>query len=287
MLVKKNGNSLLKNLKSERGKCLFMYRPSIKRKKTGVPVLSRKEIDIIGERLVAEFCPDAVITPQEIDIDLFVQDYLGADMDYQYLSHCGVYLGMTVFNDTDKVPVFDPVKNRAEYIHAKANTIIIDNTLLEKNQEHRYRFTTGHEAAHSYLHSEYFGYDSNQLTLFGLLGDAIPAPMLQCRIDNKKAGIINSKTWGDNEWMEWQANALSSAILMPKSMVLKVAKEIAGTVNNKRLIAWNQVDKVSQIFNVSWEAASYRLKELGVIEKHQVPGGNAFEAYCLVTCCNF
>lgn len=286
MLAKKNGNSLLKNLKSERGKCLFMYRPTIKRKKTGVPVLSRKEIDIIGERLVQDFCPDAVITPQEVDIDLFVQDYLGADMDYQYLSHCGVYLGMTVFNDTDKVPVFDPANNRAEYISARANTIIIDNTLLEANQEHRYRFTTGHEAAHSYLHTDYFGYDPNQLTLFELLGDSVQAPMLQCRMDNKKIGTVSPKLWGDKEWMEWQANALSSAILMPKSMVLKVAQDVAKTVSNKRVLAWNQVNKVSQIFNVSWEAASYRLKELGVIDKQQNVGENALEAY-LLSCCNF
>ncbi len=285
MLAKKNGSSSLKNLKSERGKCLFMYRPSIKRKKTGVPVLSRKEIDIIGERLVAEFCPDAVITPQEIDIDLFVQDYLGADMDYQYLSHCGVYLGMTVFNETDKVPVFDPVNNRAEYIHANANTIIIDNTLLEKNQEHRYRFTTGHEAAHSYLHAEYFGYDPNQLTFADLLGDGFSAPMLQCRIDNKKAGIPNSKTWGDKEWMEWQANALSSAILMPKSMVLKIAEEIKNSNINKFWMSMALVDKVSEIFNVSWEAASYRLKELGIIRKEEDVSENAFRAL-LCTCSN-
>ena len=79
-------------------------------KRSGAPVLSRKEIDIIGENLVSDFNPDAMHTPQEIDIDLFVQDYLGADQDFQYLSHCGVYLGMTVFNDTDKVPVYDPIQ---------------------------------------------------------------------------------------------------------------------------------------------------------------------------------
>lgn len=285
MLAKKNGNSSLKNLKSERGKCLFMYRPTIKRKKTGVPVLSRKEIDIIGERLVQDFSPDAVITPQEIDIDLFVQDYLGADMDYQYLSHCGVYLGMTVFNDTDKVPVFDPVNNRAEYISAKANTIIIDNSLLEKNQEHRYRFTTGHEGGHSYFHTEYFGYDSNQLTFADLLGDAVPAPMLQCRIDTKKAGSVAPKLWGDKEWMEWQANALSSAILMPKTMVLKIAEEIANSNVSKRWMSMALVDKVSEVFNVSWEAASYRLKELGVIRKNEDVSEHAFAAL-LCTCSN-
>lgn len=132
-----------------------MYYPDVRRKRSGAPILSRKEIDDIAENLIADFCPEALRTPQQIDIDLFVQDYLKMDQDYQYLSHCGVYLGMTVFNDTDKIPVYDPVTDRAEYISAKARTVIIDNTLLEENQEHRYRFTMGHESGHGYFHSEF------------------------------------------------------------------------------------------------------------------------------------
>ena len=81
-----------------------MYIPEIKRKRSGAPVLSRKEIDVIGQNIVGDFMPEALRSPQEIDIDLLAQDYLGMDQDFQYLSHCGVYLGMTVFNDTDKVP---------------------------------------------------------------------------------------------------------------------------------------------------------------------------------------
>lgn len=73
-----------------------MVRLNINRKRSGVPVLSRKQIDDIGERLVQDFCPDAMIHPQALDVDLFAQDYLGMEQDYQYLSHCGVYLGMTV-----------------------------------------------------------------------------------------------------------------------------------------------------------------------------------------------
>ena len=122
-------------------------------------MLSRKEIDVIGQNIVGDFMPEALKSPQEIDIDLLAQDYLGMDQDFQYLSHCGVYLGMTVFNDTDKVPVYDPQNNCADYISAKAHTVIIDKTLLEENQEHRYRFTMGHEAGHEFLHKEYFAYD--------------------------------------------------------------------------------------------------------------------------------
>ena len=156
-----------------------MFRPEIKSKKSGAPVLSRKQIDIIGEELVREFNPSALVTPQEIDIDLFTQDYLGMDQDFAYLSHCGVYLGMTVFNDTDKIPVYAPVKKCAEYISASAHTVIVERTLLEDDkQEHRYRFTLGHEAGHDIFHPRYFKFDLGPLALLNLKID-VP-PMILC-----------------------------------------------------------------------------------------------------------
>ena len=248
-----------------------MYVAEIVRKRSGAPVLSRKDIDIIGENLVSDFNPDAMHTPQEIDIDLFVQDYLGADQDFQYLSHCGVYLGMTVFNDTDKVPVYDPIQNRAEYISARANTIIIDRTLLEENQEHRYRFTMGHEASHVFLHTPYFAYDPNQITLMDLLGERKEAAMIQCRVDTKKMNCEQQAVWTDKEWMEWQANALSSAILMPKAMVHKLVRALRqkpGFSQKKEIQrCYIEADTVSQVFNVSFQAATIRLKELGIIRQ--------------------
>lgn len=249
-----------------------MVRLDICRKRSGVPVLSRKEIDDIGEKLVQDFCPAAMIHPQALDVDLFAQDYLDMEQDYQYLSHCGVYLGMTVFNDTNKVVVFNPEKNEAEYIKARAKTIIIDNTLLEEKQEHRYRFTMGHEAAgHGVLHEPYFGYDRNQLTLFGVANE--PA-MIQCRTDSSKIVAKDQKFWDDRDWMEWQANAMASSFLMPKAMVLMVAEEAKKKVKNNRgnIVAYRMAEAVSEIFNVSTEAALYRLKALGLVGpdvKHQ------------------
>ena len=178
-----------------------MYRPEIKRKRSGAPVLSRKEIDVIGQNIVGDFMPEALKSPQEIDIDLLAQDYLGMDQDFQYLSHCGVYLGMTVFNDTDKVPVYDPQNNCADYISAKAHTVIIDKTLLEENQEHRYRFTMG----------------------------------------------------------------LSSAVLMPVSMVRMVAENFKRPGLQQIFYHYALAEEVASIFNVSFEAAGYRLKQLGYI----------------------
>lgn len=248
-------------------------------------MLSRKQIDAIGEGLVREFKPDALVTPQEIDIDLFAQDYLGLDQDFAYLSHCGVYLGMTVFNDTDKVPVYDPTTQQAEYMSAKAHTVIIDKTLLAENQEHRYRFTMGHEASHEFLHKEYFAYDPNQLTIFDFMGES-PAPMVQCRVDTKKLDTTTQKTWNDRDWMEWQANALSSSILMPKSMVEMVVADVKSRNLSKNLMSYAVVEEVSSVFNVSFEAATYRLKQLGLIPQTQQINNDVMRVM-LQLACNF
>ena len=108
-----------------------MYKPKFRTKDNGVPILSKKEINAHAEEFVRDFQEDALYNVQPLDIDAFLEFYLGMIPDFQYLSHNGIYLGMTVFNDTDKVPVYDPVTNRAEYIHADANTVIIDRRLIE------------------------------------------------------------------------------------------------------------------------------------------------------------
>lgn len=233
-----------------------MYKPTFKTSAKNVPILSRDEIDNIGERLVGDFCPQALSVPTEIDIDRFITRYLGMEQDFQYLSHCGLYLGMTVFNDTNRVAVFNPDAWQAEYISVKAGTVIIDNSLLADNQEHRYRFTAGHEAAHGVLHAGYFSYDPNQLSLYD---DYVP--MVQCRVDGTRLSRRAACKKTDSDWMEWQANCLSSAILMPKSMVIKVAKQ----AERKSRSANAALEAVVRTFNVSNDAAYYRLQELGLI----------------------
>lgn len=234
-----------------------MYKPEFNKKRTGVPVLGKKEIDLIGERLAADFCPEAVQRPAAIDIDLFAQNYLGLKQDFQYLSHNGIYLGMTVFRDTDKIPVYDPAMQRAEYISAGAHTVIIDKGLLDEGQERRYRFTMGHEAAHEILHSDYY---RNNMKI---PSETEYSSLVKCRVDSSKITNRRITLWTDNDWMEWQANKLSSAILMPACMVRRL---IAGDPDEPsvfRAACW--VRKVYRTFNVSVQSAEIRLRELGLL----------------------
>lgn len=238
-----------------------MYRPSFKTKNNGVPVLSKHDIEIIGENFIRDFCPGALDTPQEIDVEGFIEMYLGLNVDYQYLSNDGRYLGMMVFNDTDKVIVYNPEKNRADYLHVKSRTVIIDNTLLEGNQEHRYRYTMAHEGAHDIFHSGFYAYNPNQMSFFDNPSDNLP--MVQCRSVGASCGF--NKSWTDTEWMEWQSNFFSSVLLMPSIAVRKVVEQSSTRKVPRELKWYGIVHAVSRTFNVSPEAAKYRLEELGCI----------------------
>ncbi|MCD7724952.1 MAG: ImmA/IrrE family metallo-endopeptidase [Clostridiales bacterium] len=239
---------------------------NIRRTRVGVPILKKDEINDIGDMVVRDFCPEVLKEPQAVDIDLLVQDYLKMEQDFQYLSHCGVYLGMTVFNDTNKVPVYNPVTDEAEYISAKAHTVIIDNSLLESNQEHRYRFTMGHEAGHEVFHIPYFHIDPNQMTIWDFIEEDSPA-MVQCRVDGKKSPGKNPKLWSDAERMEWQANAFSAAVLMPKTAVDILMRRVIGSNKKSPYLFYVEMAEVSEVFNVSQEAAYYRLQDLKYIPR--------------------
>ena len=72
-----------------------MYTPSFKVKSNGVPILSKEEIDGIGEQYVKAFCPEVLSHPAPVDIESFVENYLGITPDYQYLSNNWIYLGIS------------------------------------------------------------------------------------------------------------------------------------------------------------------------------------------------
>lgn len=243
-----------------------MYYPHYKKNKRNVPILRKQEIDIIAERYVQDFMPQILEHPQPFDIEGFIERYLNLQLDYQYLSNDGRYLGMTVFNDTNKVVVYCPEQLKANYIHAEHGTVIIDNTLLDKKKEHRYRFTIGHESGHWVFHKEYFGYNSSQISLF-----ETNLPYIKCREIN--ANYTNSKVanWNEANWMEWQADKFSAGILMPATSVRQLYKSTSIYYINE----YEMSLYVATTFNVSKQAAYLRLCDLGYIKS--IPNDSIYE----------
>jgi Zn-dependent peptidase ImmA (M78 family) len=232
---------------------------SFRRTRNNIPVLSKNEIESIAEWNIRQFCPEALEKPMEIDAEKFAFSHLGLKQDFQYLSNNGACLGMLVFNDTSKVPVYIPEKNEADYIFAKARTMLIDNSLLAENQEGRYRFTVMHECAHDIFHKDYFEYDPNEIDNV----DSTDSSLIKCReLSSNKSNPV--EVWDDMDTMEWQANYFAAAFLMPKSMVLKLIESIPG--KDSHFIETTYINNVAKTFNVSLEAAKYRLEDLGIIK---------------------
>lgn len=232
-----------------------MYNPCVKKGKNRVPILSRGRIDDIAEEYLKEYQPEALKTPMEIDIEGFMENYLGAIPDYQFLSHNMIYLGMTIFHDSNHVIVYDPELNEAKYISAKAKTIIIDMRLLDKMQEHRFRFTLGHESGHLIFHKMYFEYLRR---LARITGEENTLQMRCLNSGTFGSGNLNS----DIDWIEWQANQFSSSFLMPKTVVLSIINDYGTSSSSIK----NAMQEMKSIFNVSTEAVSYRLRNLGIID---------------------
>ncbi len=231
----------------------------IRRKASGVPILSHVQMDDMGEKLVGDFQPEALEHPQPFDIEAFLEIFMGLRLDYQYLSFHGKYLGMTIFDDTDKVIIYDLDHDRADYLHARAGTVIIDRSLLFKRQGCRLRFTMGHESAgHALLHKDYFLRHPQKNVL-------CMNPEISFFEDQSTKRRLKT----DEDWMEWQADTMSSATLMPRCAVRKLVRavqdsDIYCSLSDERK-PYCFIENMRKFFNVSFQAAVLRLKHFNCI----------------------
>lgn len=241
-----------------------MIQPSFKRKENGVPDIYRKDIEEIGICILNDYKPELLSHPQELDLDHFVEFYLGMNIDYQYLSHDGRFLGMCVFNDTNKAIVFDPGKRKAEYFSVSAGTVLLERSMVtDSRQKHRSRFTLGHEASHYILDQDYYSCHPDQLNLFELPDE----PMVKCKVADIEGPFRGDpKNWDDETRMEWQCDELSSVLLMNRPSVRELMKRIGGACN-ETLLNFRRVEAMVRIYNVSYKAAELRLRHLNYINE--------------------
>lgn len=92
-----------------------MYRPKLKKKRNGIPIMSNSEIDAHAEEYLKDYNPSALKIPQPIDMDDFAEFYLNLTLDYVYLSHCGFILGRMVLQEVERISVYMPIEKQAEY----------------------------------------------------------------------------------------------------------------------------------------------------------------------------
>jgi len=231
-----------------------MYMPSYRINYRRIPIIKNSLIDYHAERMIHDYCPDIFKNLKPIDVDDFVFCYMGLKQDFNYLSNTGFIWGRMVFNDTLKVPIYVPETKEADYMSAKKGTIIIDNRIMEDHRDFRYRSTVAHECGHWIYHQQLF------------INNSKLKPTTLCRASD--IGSIQKVLKTDLDWIEHQAKYFSGAILMPKSIVMKICSDIDESIKLNEYFydfkVSNMARKVSQTFNVSVESALVRIHQLGI-----------------------
>lgn len=217
--------------------------------KTGVPILSADDIEELSIHIIKNYKPELLIQPQEFDVDDFAEFFLNCNLEIQYLSNNGCYLGMCFFNK-GKIIVYDKENNSIKGLNVSEKTIILDSSLYEdESKETLRRFTLAHECGHILFHRQYFK------------NSELPAGYLN---DNKQ-DIVGKRRdlLSDRDWLEWQANTISACLLMNKFAVIKYIRSMGYSFD--KLESYHAIllaPQISKIFNVSKDAAQVRLKKI-------------------------
>lgn len=129
------------------------------------------------------------------------------------------------------------------YMLTQGNRLFIDDKLLDNPKSaQRYRFTLAEELAHFILHKSIYK-DSKTIDE---------------RIE-QESFLTNQEKW----FLETNAKALASAILMPKRMIEKRIDNLISMVRNNPAHTSSIITKLSQEFDVSIPAVKRRLINLG------------------------
>lgn len=257
---------------------MIKFRPNkVDKKNDNTPILSDSEIDDLAEMLLNDYKPRLLKEPQEINYLHFLESYLGASIafeDIYYEEGKQPILGATSFN-TELMKVFDRENMCIKPIKLERNTIVIDNYVMTEGKEGLALFTALHEAGHLWLHPGVFTKLSGQISMFN---DMELSPIVCCRrssIENfgKRKALVTAE-----DWREHHADYFASAIAMPKSTFIPLAKEIIKDEGISDSIVIEDMDikhnwfaseefpdKISEIYGVSKQAAYIKLKKFGFI----------------------
>jgi Zn-dependent peptidase ImmA (M78 family) len=238
---------------------------------TQVPYITYDALENYAEAVVADFASERLKIPGELDVDRFIEYYLGLTVEFHRICYDRRILGMIAFND-GIIDVANEVTGLPEALPVRKGTIVIDTSLTQKRSIPRLRFTMMHEGAgHWLLHRKAFSVNNPLGSAGGYKNQYIAAK--EGRDDYSRS----LKEQNDNQRMERQADFLASAILMPRPALRVAYKDffsfygekprriIRGASTADNCYARLLPEYVAKIFNVSKHAALIRLEKLTAI----------------------
>lgn len=232
---------------------------------SGVPILSKQELEYIADQHTESFSRYDGKEAPGFSAWKFAAHYLGKMVRFEWLSNDGCILGLSSFAKGTKIPVYLPDKNGMDWLELGPDTILLSKTFEESLLDPgKPRFTLMHECAHHLLHKGYF-----QRKAASGSGVAVAYSLQK---DEDKAFTQEKKVWTDEDRIEWQANYLASALLMPDKRVNRILEERGYQEDYFQHVlarssergAYRQlITRLASAFKVSMTVAKIRLEALG------------------------
>ena len=242
------------------------------------PVISDKAIEEYARTLLYDYRPDQLNgAPKQLNAFHFVESYLGARIEYQdiyYEEGEKPILGMTCFAET-QLKIFDRENLCTRCITVPANTIVIDNSVMEPGKEALANFTVLHEGGHFCMHRDVFE--------DGLRRNSPPE-----FCSRKKSGKGRRRLRTQEDFREHQADVFAAAVALPADTFVPCATQIIKCIGfpDGVFVTGHKYDRlkrpdldlmianIADACGVSRSAVKIRLQRLGLLQDRLEYGRN-------------
>lgn len=204
-----------------------------------VPKYRLDAIETIGRKILQEYDPVLLDgPPQAVPIETIIETKFDLTLEYHCLRKNGSILGETIFDEGAAI-LYDQDEKRYRLIAVKAGTILVEERLCVDRLLGRLRFTCAHELGHWVLHQKLYSGTGDVATYEG-----------KTSLDESH-GLV-----------EWQADALATALLMPLPQIKRSFYRLRAGRSNEQLVA-----EMAQIFQVSKQAMRIRLETIRLVRQ--------------------
>lgn len=218
--------------------------------------LSRADLEQISDEIIeaykASFVPEKRLCYQ-VDVMELAQ-LLGLTVDFQSLSPDCSVLGLTTPTEAC-ITIFDDNGEPMMYC-LDGNTILVEKKLLHPKTVGRMHFTVAHEMAHQVLYRKYPEHYSPQQSII---------------CDYRRSQKPKRQ---EQDWFEWQADALAAAMLLPKDSILDFMF-LFGLGEKMKVLSkryspnrYESFCEMAEAMQVSRTALAYRMEQLGLLERN-------------------
>ena len=225
-------------------------------------VLSRRDIEQIATRVVSAYKKTPELSGKQIyriDPEILCKDLLKLNVDYKHLSLSGTILGLTSYGEVG-IEVFESDDTKGTYL-LDGKTVLVERDLKESGvQQGRLNFTIIHEACHQIykmLFPKDYGFKPQHRMVH------------YYKVSNEDKKHISN-------WDEWQANALASAILLPKDLIEQALFLFGIDSKIKRLNKmfspkdYTKFANMAEFLGSSKTVLAIRMKQLGLLEQNDL-----------------